>query len=165
MDTEKVNTIESPIVIVDDTDIMLSLTKQYLEFAGHTKIITYNCPTQALHAVVQGLIPSCIITDFRMPGMNGIQLLEAVSMVLPEIPIIIMTGDPDMVLDFAAKYPIIEKGCINFFQKLLHHVNQMTNNNKAARSVRNRNNHRNFSHLKTMRKPAMKNNAVSWQVN
>jgi FixJ family two-component response regulator len=37
----------------------------------------------------------CLITDFGLPGMNGIDLLRAAHAVRPELPVIMITSSPE----------------------------------------------------------------------
>ena len=41
-------------------------------------------------------IPAAIVTDVRMPGMNGLELLEQLHASYPSIPVIIMTAHSDL---------------------------------------------------------------------
>jgi DNA-binding response OmpR family regulator len=41
---------------------------------------------------------SAIITDFNMPGMNGVELAKKVRKIAPSIPIILTTGRPSQEL-------------------------------------------------------------------
>ncbi|MHB2149160.1 response regulator [Calditrichota bacterium LG25] len=36
--------------------------------------------------------PDCILLDFKMPGLNGIELLQRIKKRLPEIPIIVISA-------------------------------------------------------------------------
>lgn len=40
--------------------------------------------------------PTLIITDFKMPGMNGLEFLEAARAIVPETPRMLMTAYPDL---------------------------------------------------------------------
>jgi two-component system nitrogen regulation response regulator GlnG len=40
--------------------------------------------------------PDAIVTDVRMPGMNGLELLEGINEKYPELPVIIMTAHSDL---------------------------------------------------------------------
>jgi len=40
--------------------------------------------------------PNAIITDVRMPGVDGLQLMEQISALYPELPVIIMTAHSDL---------------------------------------------------------------------
>lgn len=47
---------------------------------------------QALHEEV----PDALITDIRMPGMDGLQLLQRVQQNYPDLPVIVMTAHSDL---------------------------------------------------------------------
>ena len=40
--------------------------------------------------------PGLIISDIRMPGLDGLALLEEIKLKTPEVPVIIMTAFPDL---------------------------------------------------------------------
>ena len=85
------------IVIVDDMAIAVELMKTILNRAGYQNIITYECPLRALHDIEQGLNPLLVISDFRMPTLNGVQFLEAVLTINPSVASVIITGDPGSI--------------------------------------------------------------------
>ena len=107
-----------PILLVDDLENVLDYTKAILNHAGFTNIITYDCPLEALQAVKDGLIPSTVVTDFRMPGMNGADLLKAISSIYPDTNAVITTGDPETA-KHSTRFPVIEKGKPDFFKTLI----------------------------------------------
>jgi CheY-like chemotaxis protein len=114
--------VDGPIIIIDDLDISLELMKSFLNKAGFENIITYECPIKALHDIEQGLLPSIIVTDYRMPGMNGLQFLEAAFSVCRPVPSIIITGDPGSIDLSGFDCKILEKGNLDFFQILINTV-------------------------------------------
>ena len=116
--------MERPIVVVDDMEIALDLMKTFLNRAGFQHINCYDSPLKALHEIEQGLWPGLIITDYRMPGMNGIQFLDAVNTVYQGIPAIIITGAPDSITHISDNYRVLEKGGSNFFKILISLVKQ-----------------------------------------
>ena len=57
----------------------------------HYKVLTFQNPRTALQAFKQQPC-DLIITDMKMPEMTGIELLNAVKSINPDIPVIIITG-------------------------------------------------------------------------
>jgi len=78
------------ILIVDDKDMMRDSLSIAVTRAGH-KAVTTEDPTQALE-LVRLHRPSCIITDLKMPKMDGIELLQKVKAEHSDTPIILMTA-------------------------------------------------------------------------
>ncbi len=68
-----------------------SLTKLFLERTGDIAVDTTNSPEEALEKVVSGRYDA-IVSDYQMPGMDGIMLLERIRSGGSDIPFIIFTG-------------------------------------------------------------------------
>ena len=78
------------ILLVDDDADLLRLLAIRLEAAGHTVMTTENAE-QAL-ALIAAERPQLVITDLRMPGMDGAALFEAIRISHPSLPVIILTA-------------------------------------------------------------------------
>jgi signal transduction histidine kinase len=92
---------KATILLVDDEPMVLKMLQTFLESQGY-QIITAPGGHEALTIVEQqGHGIDLLITDIRMPDMNGIRLLEAVRQLLPALPAILMTGytDFDLVVE------------------------------------------------------------------
>jgi DNA-binding NtrC family response regulator len=57
-----------------------------------------------------------------MPKMSGTDFLDAVHSILPNVPAIIITGDPSPIPSHYKHLPIIEKGHLNFIHNLLQQI-------------------------------------------
>ncbi|MEI8197201.1 MAG: sigma-54 dependent transcriptional regulator, partial [Phycisphaerae bacterium] len=78
------------ILIVDDKDMMRDSLSLAVSRAGH-KAVTTEDPTLAPELARQHR-PACIITDLKMPKMDGIQLLQKLKAEQPDMPVILMTA-------------------------------------------------------------------------
>ncbi|WP_037454877.1 PAS domain S-box protein [Sphingobium chlorophenolicum] len=78
------------ILAVDDDDLVLTNTAGMLEELGHTVFLATS-GADALRVLEQGSV-DLVVTDFAMPGMNGMQLAEEIEGRLPGLPVIIITG-------------------------------------------------------------------------
>jgi two-component system response regulator GlrR len=78
------------ILLVDDDADLLRLLTMRLEAAGHV-VATAASATQALAAIAAER-PGLVITDLRMPGMDGAALFEAIRAAQPTLPVIILTA-------------------------------------------------------------------------
>ncbi len=112
------------IMIVDDMDLAVDILKQNLELAGYSNIQTFLHPTQVIDAIKEGNLPHLLITDYEMPEMNGITLLDRITVMYPSIHGLIVSGDALAVRMRTDKYPILEKGGSNFGRRLVEVVSR-----------------------------------------
>lgn len=114
------------IMIIDDKDLSLELIHSFLTREGYQNVKKYDSPLVALAEIKNGLIPDLVITDFRMPEMNGIQFLNSMGNYTPQkIPSIILTGDPGSLPAISEKITVLEKGRMEFFRELMMEVNRI----------------------------------------
>jgi len=78
------------ILIVDDEKNYHTIIGEILQEEGYTSL-TASSGMEALDILNNNLI-DLILTDVKMPGMDGIKLLEKVKEINPDIPVIIMTA-------------------------------------------------------------------------
>ncbi len=80
-------------VIDDDRSIRWVLEKA-LERAGIA--VSSFASAAGLPELLAREPPACIITDIRMPGMSGLQLLELINRQTPGVPVIVITAHSDL---------------------------------------------------------------------
>ncbi len=78
------------ILVVDDEKNYTMIIGEILQEEGYTSI-TASSGMEALD-ILNNEIIDLILTDVKMPGMSGIQLLENIKEINPDIPVIIMTA-------------------------------------------------------------------------
>jgi two-component system NtrC family response regulator len=78
------------ILIVDDEKNYLVILEALLAPEGY-EIITEDNASNALRLIREADL-DLVITDMKMPGKNGIQILEEAKNIDPELPVIIMTA-------------------------------------------------------------------------
>src|SRR6187399_3593190 len=86
------------ILLVDDDPDLLKLISLRLTSAGY-RVRTADSGETALAALAV-VRPSAVITDLRMPGIDGMQLFDAIHRQDPALPVIILTAHgtiPDAV--------------------------------------------------------------------
>lgn len=79
------------ILAVDDDALILMNTMALLEDLGHT-VVEASSGREALQKLEAGHRFDLLITDYAMPQMNGIQLIELISQRWPDMPIILASG-------------------------------------------------------------------------
>ncbi len=95
MNTSRTNTKET-ILLVDDEAGIRNLLSISLADEGYD-VITAADGREALE-MFRANTPSIVMTDIKMPGMDGIELLEAVKAERPATEVIMITGHGDMEL-------------------------------------------------------------------
>ncbi len=88
----------SDILLVDDDPDLLRLISLRLTSAGY-RVRTADSGETAL-ATLAVLRPAVVVTDLRMPGIDGMQLFQAIHREHPALPVIILTAHgtiPDAV--------------------------------------------------------------------
>jgi len=83
-------TKRATVLIVDDDKDLLQLLSIRLTTGGYD-VIAVDSAEKALDQLTISR-PHLVITDFRMGGMNGIQLLEIIQRDNPSLPVIILTA-------------------------------------------------------------------------
>ncbi len=79
------------IMVVEDEIGVRSLIKQILVEYGFNVHVAEN-PIDALNAIANGEQIDLLVTDIIMPQMNGIQLVEELSALTPELKVIFISG-------------------------------------------------------------------------
>jgi DNA-binding NtrC family response regulator len=87
---------EKTIMVVDDeADIRYALDL-YLSHCGY-KVLKAETSEEAL-SLFKVFSPAIILSDLKMPGMDGIELLRTIKRQSPDTEIIMITGHGDMTL-------------------------------------------------------------------
>ena len=79
------------ILIVDDEADMLLLLKRILAEESECQVATENDPGRALALFKENPF-DMVITDLKMPKMDGVKLLESLKAVRPDVAVVIMTA-------------------------------------------------------------------------
>lgn len=79
------------ILVVDDEPMMTDVIKMMLSLYLDANVLTTNSPHEALE-ILAGHPVSLLITDYFMPGMNGLELIKTVRGRQFSMPIIVLTG-------------------------------------------------------------------------
>jgi two-component system C4-dicarboxylate transport response regulator DctD len=98
------------IVVDDDLDMRLS-TSQALELSGF-HVVAVSSAEEAL-ALARPGFAGVVVTDLRMPGMDGMTLLDRLQDIDRDLPVILITGHGDVQLAVQA----IRRGAWDFVEK------------------------------------------------
>lgn len=100
------------ILIVDDEPDMLKLLNMIIREKTSYQVTTTNNPFEALDLVKKNAF-DLVIADLKMPGLDGLQLLEQIKKTDEDTPVIIITAFGTM----EAANEAIEKGGFDFITK------------------------------------------------
>lgn len=107
---------EQVVLIVDDEpDIVHSLSSLLEASIPNIRCLTADSGQAALKAMGQSTV-DLIITDFRMPGMDGLEFLARAKLLAPRVPRFLLTAYPDLTVAVRA---INEAGIEQFLTKPL----------------------------------------------
>lgn len=81
---------KAALLLVEDEQVQRESLAGYLRRQGHTVSVAAEA-SKALH-LLQAEPVDIVLSDFKMPGLNGIQLLEKVKEFNPEIAVVLMTA-------------------------------------------------------------------------
>jgi DNA-binding response OmpR family regulator len=108
------------ILLVDDDVQLLRANEQTLLQAGFV-CMSEPYPASALILVRDGLVPELLITDYNMPGMNGVELATEIRKLVPDVPILFHSGDYKQEMDAFQNSVFLRKCC--WRQDLVREVN------------------------------------------
>lgn len=90
--TEK--TVESPLLVVDDDSSILRVLDRFLTKKGHNIIVASNAE-DALQILKQNEKIGAVLSDLKMPGKDGDELVKEIREMGSDLPVYIMTGFPE----------------------------------------------------------------------
>jgi two-component system, LuxR family, response regulator FixJ len=108
--TQKIR-IEGIIFVVDDDEAVRDSLALLLEAAG-LEVESFANAADVLTRC-QITRPACVITDVRMPGMDGLELQQKLSELHVDVPVIVITGHGDVPLAVQA----MKGGALDFIEK------------------------------------------------
>ena len=102
----------TPIVFVVDDDISVRESLELLIRSEGWQPETFKSAQEFL-AHPRALVPSCLVLDFSLPGLNGLELQKRVAVERTDMPIIFITGFGDVPMTVQA----MKAGAAEFLTK------------------------------------------------
>jgi two-component system C4-dicarboxylate transport response regulator DctD len=99
------------VVFIDDEVELCRAAAEWLGVSGFS-VMTSSNPDETIAAVDPETF-DCVVTDVRMPGLNGIDVLNHFRMAAPELPVVLLTGHGDVPLAVEA----MRAGAHDFLEK------------------------------------------------
>ena len=83
------------IVVVDDSKLMRNLLRAILEQAGHEVETWEDVTAGEVAERITAANPDLLVTDYQMPGCNGLTLVRMARKAKPELPVVVLTATHD----------------------------------------------------------------------
>ena len=99
------------VYVIDDDPAMRDSLDFLLGSAGF-RVRVFDS-AQVFLDELAGLEPGCVVTDVRMPGIDGMEILRRVNAGARKLPVIVMTGHGDVPLAVEA----MKLGALDFLEK------------------------------------------------
>jgi len=103
----------SRVLVIDDDPLALATLQLILETGRAADVVESAKSAEAAILLVAAMRFDAIVSDIRMPGLNGIDLLKHIQTVDSWVPVILLTGDDDLDFEYHAR----RLGAFAFFQK------------------------------------------------
>jgi two-component system response regulator FixJ len=99
-------------VYVIDDDLAMRDSLDFLLGAAGFDVRVFES-AQVFLDELANLVPGCVVTDVRMPGIDGMELLRRLGASPRKLPVIVMTGHGDVPLAVEA----MKLGALDFLEK------------------------------------------------
>ena len=82
------------LFVVDDEELILNSVKAVLNHAGYQP----KCYLSGEHFLSDATLdePGCVITDLKMPGMDGVRLQQHLNEIQSPLSVIVLSGNADV---------------------------------------------------------------------
>jgi len=99
---------QATILLVDDEELVRTGTADMLSDLGYG-VVQAASGAEALRLLRSGCEPDLLVTDYLMPGMNGVNLIELASAIAPNTKPLLITGYSDIATGPGANLPRLQK--------------------------------------------------------
>jgi two-component system, NtrC family, response regulator len=128
------------VLVVDDEKNYLVVLETLLEDEGH-RVLTASSGSEALEIIRRAPVDT-VLSDIKMPGMSGVDLLEQIKAFDPDLPVILMTA-----------FAEVDQAVMAMKMGALDHIQKPFDNREVsraiARAVEKRELIKNIRHLET----------------
>ncbi|MCU7811867.1 MAG: sigma-54 dependent transcriptional regulator [Candidatus Thiodiazotropha sp. (ex Notomyrtea botanica)] len=100
-----------PVIFIDDEKHIRIANAQTLELAGY-QVNAMDGAESALHLLSHDW-PGVVVSDIKMPGMDGMEFLQQARAIDHDLPVILITGHGDIAMAVKA----IREGAYDFIEK------------------------------------------------
>lgn len=101
------------IALVEDDDAVRLSTEMLLASSGYPNVRSFASPAGFLEAIADGYAPHAVVSDVRMPGMSGLELLRQLKSMHVAAPVLLITGHGQVAMAVQA----LKDGAADFIEK------------------------------------------------
>jgi CheY-like chemotaxis protein len=104
--------IKNVLLVDDDHEMLLALKEGFMKYRDSFSVQLASDGLKAVESLKNRVI-SLVVTDLKMPGMDGFELLAHIMEYYPDIPVIIITGYSTPEMEHLAR----EGGAVGYIAK------------------------------------------------
>ena len=104
--------IKNVLLVDDDHEMLLALKEGFMKYRDSFSVQLASDGLKAVESLKKSVI-SLVVTDLKMPGMDGFELLAHIMEYYPDIPVIIITGYSTPEMEHLAR----EGGAVGYIAK------------------------------------------------
>ncbi len=104
--------IKNVLLVDDDHEMLLALKEGFVKYRDSFAVQLASDGLKAVESLKKSVI-SLVVTDLKMPGMDGFELLAHIMEYYPDIPVIIITGYSTPEMEHLAR----EGGAVGYIAK------------------------------------------------
>jgi CheY-like chemotaxis protein len=112
------------IAIVEDNFDVAIMMRELFYSVGYSYVAVFESPKEALTKIDSSY--KAVISDYNMPGIDGVNFLDNLCKKEPSIQCAILTGNPDAVLERTRNYLVFTKGHSTTISKILDWLESIT---------------------------------------
>jgi len=130
---------EIRVLHVDDDPELVALVGEYIERERESlTVLTESDPTAVIDRIESDPV-DCVVSDYQMPRLDGLTLLEQVRATRPDLPFILFTGrGSEAVASSAISAGVtdyIQKGGTETYELLANRIEKAVDRQRAHREV------------------------------
>lgn len=95
--------IKNVLLVDDDHEMLLALKQGFANYRDSFTVLLASDGLKAVKRLKQSVV-SLVVTDLKIPGMDGFELLAHIMENYPDIPVIIVTGYNTPEMEHLARY-------------------------------------------------------------
>jgi CheY-like chemotaxis protein len=89
--------VQANILMVEDDIVVQRVLTRILDRGGYSIDVAGSAEDVFYRLNLEEY--DLVLTDMHLPGMSGVELVDHLHRDLPDLPVILMTGDPDEAID------------------------------------------------------------------